>query len=437
MDYDRNQSRGKSEDGYSGANRSNSSSQRGYRENNYRRNDTNQGDNSYKGNSNSGRSYGNNNSNRPYGNNNSGRSYGNNNSNRSYGNNRSYNNYGSRDERPVDDHPYSQYGNNQNKGKYRSNSGQSDDLKKRLKRPRIGERIPKPENSERNQFGRNQGNSYRNNNSNRSFGNNENRPYNPNAKYSQKKQLEYKEALTDPNQPIRLNKYLANAGVCSRREADEFIQAGVVKVNGEVITELGHKVFRTDNITFHDEPVSLEKKAYVLLNKPKNCVTTSSDPEERLTVMDLVKNACNERIYPVGRLDRNTTGVLLLTNDGELASKLTHPKFIKKKIYHVVLDKALTKADMQQIADGIELEDGKVHADAISYAKEDDKKEIGIEIHIGKNRIVRRIFDHLGYKVMRLDRVYFAGLTKKNLPRGKWRYLSQKEVDMLKMGAFE
>lgn len=261
--------------------------------------------------------------------------------------------------------------------------------------------------------------------------------YDPNAKYSQKKRIEYKEANIDPTVPVRLNKYLANAGICSRREADEFIQAGVVSVNGQVVTELGTKVLRTDDIRFHDQKVAMEKKVYVLLNKPKDCVTTSDDPQQRKTVMDLVKNACPERIYPVGRLDRNTTGVLLLTNDGDLASKLTHPKFLKKKIYHVFLDKKVTAHDMQQIATGITLEDGEVHADAIEYASATDKSQVGIEIHSGKNRIVRRIFESLGYRVVKLDRVLFAGLTKKNLRRGDWRFLTEKEVDMLRMGAFE
>lgn len=261
--------------------------------------------------------------------------------------------------------------------------------------------------------------------------------YDPNAKYSQKKRIEYKEANIDPTVPVRLNKYLANAGICSRRESDEFIQAGVVSVNGQVVTELGTKVLRTDDIRFHDQKVSMEKKVYVLLNKPKDCVTTSDDPQQRKTVMDLVKNACPERIYPVGRLDRNTTGVLLLTNDGDLASKLTHPKFLKKKIYHVFLDKKVTAHDMQQIATGITLEDGEVHADAIEYASATDKSQVGIEIHSGKNRIVRRIFESLGYRVVKLDRVLFAGLTKKNLRRGDWRFLTEKEVDMLRMGAFE
>ena len=261
--------------------------------------------------------------------------------------------------------------------------------------------------------------------------------YDPNAKYSMKKRIEYKEENYDPNEPLRLNKFLANAGICSRREADEFIQAGVVTVNGEVVTELGTKIKRTDEIKFHDQPVTLEKKVYVLLNKPKDCVTTSDDPQQRKTVMDLVKNVCPERIYPVGRLDRNTTGVLLLTNDGDLASKLTHPKFLKKKVYHVFLDKNVTAHDMQQIAQGIELEDGEIHADAIEYASDTDKSQVGIEIHSGKNRIVRRIFEHLGYRVVKLDRVQFAGLTKKNLRRGDWRFLTEKEVEMLRMGAFE
>ncbi len=261
--------------------------------------------------------------------------------------------------------------------------------------------------------------------------------YDPHAKYSMKKRIEYREEHYDPNEPIRLNKYLANAGVCSRREADEFIQAGVVKVNGEVVTELGTKVMRTDSVMFHEQPVSLEKKVYVLLNKPKDHVTTSDDPQQRKTVMDLVKDACTERIYPVGRLDRNTTGVLLLTNDGDLASKLTHPKFLKKKVYHVYLDKNVTAHDLQQIRDGITLEDGDIKADAVEYADPVDKKQVGIEIHSGKNRIVRRIFEHLGYKVTKLDRVLFAGLTKKNLRRGDWRYLTEEEVNRLRMGAYE
>ena len=298
-------------------------------------------------------------------------------------------------------------------------------------------------------YGNNRGGGYGNNrgggyNNRGGYGNNRGggfrqhtADYDPNAKYSLKKRIEYKEENIDPNEPLRLNKFLANAGVCSRREADEFIQAGVVTVNGEVVTELGTKILRTDEVKFHDAPVTLEKKVYVLLNKPKDYVTTSDDPQQRKTVMDLVKDVCPERIYPVGRLDRNTTGVLLLTNDGDLASKLTHPKFLKKKVYHVHLDKNLTAHDMEQIRNGIELEDGEIKADAVEYADDRDKSQVGIEIHSGKNRIVRRIFESLGYRVTKLDRVQFAGLTKKNLRRGDWRFLTEKEVDMLRMGAFE
>ena len=290
-------------------------------------------------------------------------------------------------------------------------------------------------NSNRGGYGRPQGGGYGNN---RGGGFRQHTPgYDPNAKYSMKKRIEYKEENIDPTEPLRLNKFLANAGVCSRREADEFIQAGLVTVNGQVVTELGTKILRTDEVKFHDAVVSLEKKVYVLLNKPKDYVTTSDDPQQRKTVMDLVKDVCPERIYPVGRLDRNTTGVLLLTNDGDLASKLTHPKFLKKKVYHVHLDKNLTAHDMQQISEGITLEDGEIKADAVAYADERDKSQVGIEIHSGKNRIVRRIFESLGYRVTKLDRVQFAGLTKKNLRRGDWRFLTEKEVDMLRMGAFE
>ena len=306
-------------------------------------------------------------------------------------------------------------------------------------------------NNNRGGYGRPQQGGYNNNrgggygrpqqggyNNNRGGGYRQHTPgYDPNAKYSLKKRIEYKEENFDPNEPLRLNKFLANAGVCSRREADEFIQAGVVTVNGEVVTELGTKILRTDEVKFHDAPVSLEKKVYVLLNKPKDYVTTSDDPQQRKTVMDLVKDVCPERIYPVGRLDRNTTGVLLLTNDGDLASKLTHPKFLKKKVYHVHLDKNLTAHDMEQIREGITLEDGEIKADAVEYADDRDKSQVGIEIHSGKNRIVRRIFESLGYRVTKLDRVQFAGLTKKNLRRGDWRFLTEKEVDMLRMGAFE
>ena len=289
-------------------------------------------------------------------------------------------------------------------------------------------------NNNRGGYGRPQGGGYNNRGG---YGRPHTPGYDPNAKYNLKKRIEYKEENIDPNEPLRLNKFLANAGICSRREADEFIQAGVVTVNGEVVTELGTKILRTDEVKFHDAPVSLEKKVYVLLNKPKDYVTTSDDPQQRKTVMDLVKDVCPERIYPVGRLDRNTTGVLLLTNDGDLASKLTHPKFLKKKVYHVHLDRNVTAHDLQQIRDGITLEDGEIKADAVEYADDNDKAQVGIEIHSGKNRIVRLIFESLGYRVTKLDRVQFAGLTKKNLRRGDWRFLTEKEVDMLRMGAFE
>ncbi len=389
------------------------------------------GNSNREGGYNSRPSYG---SNRPYGNNDR-PFYGN---DRSYGNDRPYN----RPSRP----------NYEDRGKAYSAtpSGEGvsgDGVKKR--RPRVGDtRVSSSYDNRDNRGGRpsygNNNNRYGNgggrggyNNNRRPNNNRRTGDYNPNAKYNFQKQLKYKEVLADPNEPIRLNKFLSNAGVCSRREADEFIQEGVVQVNGQVVTELGTKITRQDTVLFKNQPVQIESKVYIVLNKPKNCVTTSDDPQERLTVMDLVKNACQERIYPVGRLDRNTTGVLLLTNDGDLASKLTHPSFKKKKIYHVWLDKNVSIEDMEKIANGLELEDGEIHADAISYASEDDKSQVGIEIHSGRNRIVRRIFESLGYHVVKLDRVYFAGLTKKNLGRGKWRYLNEREVNALRMGAFE
>jgi 23S rRNA pseudouridine2605 synthase len=235
------------------------------------------------------------------------------------------------------------------------------------------------------------------------------------------------------SEEIRLNRFIANSGVCSRREADKYIASGVVTINGKIITELGTKVSPGDEVRFDGRKLNAEKKVYLLLNKPKDFVTTTDDPHAEKTVMDLIKNACDERIYPVGRLDRNTTGVLLFTNDGDLSKKLTHPSHNMKKIYQVSLDKSLSKEHLMQIAEGVELEDGKVAADAISFINQDDRSEIGVEIHSGKNRVVRRIFEHLGYRVKKLDRVYFAGLTKKNLSRGKWRFLSEKEVQYLKM----
>lgn len=233
---------------------------------------------------------------------------------------------------------------------------------------------------------------------------------------------------------IRLNKYIANAGVCSRRDADKLIASGVIKVNEKTITDLGTKISITDKVQYENRILSIEKKFYVLLNKPKGYITTTEDPFDRRTVMFLTKTACKERIYPVGRLDKNTTGLLLLTNDGELAKKLTHPKHEIKKIYHVVIDRNLTKNDHLNIEQGITLEDGEIKVDKIAYVSpQSTKKEIGIEIHSGKNRIIRRIFESQGYKVLKLDRVSFAGITKKDIPRGKWRYLEEKEVGFLKM----
>lgn len=232
---------------------------------------------------------------------------------------------------------------------------------------------------------------------------------------------------------MRLNRFIANAGVCSRREADTYITAGMVTVNGEIVTELGVKVLPSDDVRFDGTKLNAEKKVYLLLNKPKNFVTTTDDPHADKIVMDLIKDACSERIYPVGRLDRNTTGLLLFTNDGDLSKRLTHPSHAMKKVYQVSLDKPVSMEHMQQIADGIELEDGKIVADAISYISNEDKDEVGIEIHSGRNRIVRRIFEHFGYRVKKLDRVLFAGLTKKNLPRSKYRFLTDKEIQFLKM----
>lgn len=263
------------------------------------------------------------------------------------------------------------------------------------------------------------------------------RPRFSNKVYSQRKQQEYRQKYEDPNKEIRLNKFLANAGICSRREADDFIQAGVITVNGEVVASLGAKVKPTDEVKFHDQPVRRERKVYILLNKPKNCVTTTDDPQERKTVIDIVKNACSERIYPVGRLDRNTTGVLLLTNDGDLAARLTHPRFGKKKVYAAVLDKDLEEEDFKAIMQGIMLDDELIVPDALEFTSAEDRRHLGLEIHSGQNRVVRRIFEKAGYKVMQLDRVSFAGLTKKNVPRGKYRFLTPKEVSMLQMGAFE
>lgn len=227
---------------------------------------------------------------------------------------------------------------------------------------------------------------------------------------------------------IRLNKYLAHAGICSRREADTFIATGNVSVNGKVITEMGFKVNPTDEVRFNGELLKTEKKEYVLLNKPKNFITTTRDDKGRRTVMELVAKASKNRLIPVGRLDRNTTGLLLFTNDGDLAKKLTHPKHGVSKLYHVVLNKNVKAADLEKIRKGFHLDDGRVQVDEVSFTEQGGKSEVGIKIHSGKNRIVRKIFEHLGYDVVKLDRVLFAGLTKKDLPRGHWRHLNKQEI---------
>lgn len=244
----------------------------------------------------------------------------------------------------------------------------------------------------------------------------------------------YNPAKTDGE--IRLNRFVAQSGICSRREADSYITAGLVSVNGTIVTELGTKVLPTDDVRFNGERIQGQKNVYLLLNKPKGYVTTIEDEHADKTVMDLVKGACAERIYPVGRLDKNSLGLLLFTNDGDVTRKLTHPSSNKKKIYEVTLDKPLTRADFDTLADGVTLEDGEAYFDEISYLK-DDKKSVGVEIHSGRNRIVRRMFEHLGYKVTKLDRVYYAGLTKKNLKRGAWRFLTDDEVNRLKSGRYE
>jgi 23S rRNA pseudouridine2605 synthase len=236
---------------------------------------------------------------------------------------------------------------------------------------------------------------------------------------------------------IRLNRFIANSGICSRRDADEHIRNGLVTVNGRVVTDMGVKVSASDDVRYRNKRLSAEKKVYIVMNKPKDYVTTVEDPHADKTVLDLIGNAIPERVYPVGRLDKSTTGILLLTNDGDLAGKLTHPKYKRRKIYHVFLDKAVTKNDLFKLTEGVELDDNViVAADAVSYADEEDKTQIGIELHSGQNRVVRRMFETLGYRVRKLDRVYFAGLTKKNLPRGKWRFLTEKEIGMLKRGIF-
>ena len=248
-----------------------------------------------------------------------------------------------------------------------------------------------------------------------------------------KKDLEKPVVETPTDGLIRLNKYIANSGVCSRREADKIIADGLISVNGNVVTELGFKVSMDDDVRYEGKQLNPERKVYLLLNKPRGFVTTLDDPHAERTVMQLIENACKERIYPVGRLDMQTTGVLLFTNDGELAKKLTHPSYEKEKVYHVQLDNDLTPEDLKKIKQGFELEDGFIAADDIQFIDPTDARHVGIEIHSGKNRIVRRIFNHLGYNVVRLDRVMFAGLTKKDLPRGRYRFLTPQEINFLKM----
>jgi 23S rRNA pseudouridine2605 synthase len=235
---------------------------------------------------------------------------------------------------------------------------------------------------------------------------------------------------------IRLNRFIANSGICSRREADEIIKQGMISVNGKRVTDMGVKVAHEDDIRYKGKRLSAEKKVYILLNKPKGYVTTVEDPHAEHTVLDLIGDSCRERVYPVGRLDKDTTGVLLLTNDGELTGKLIHPKYKRRKIYHVFLDKNVTNNDLFKLAEGIQLDDVTVMADAVSYADPEDKSQIGIELHSGQNRVIRKMFESLGYRVKKLDRVYFAGLTKKNVQRGKWRFLTEKEISMLKRGIF-
>lgn len=292
--------------------------------------------------------------------------------------------------------------------------------------PRRGQRFERAERPER-RFARGE---------ERGDGNNKKRPVQRGGEggksvYSKKKQLEHKLKNEDKEEELRLNRYIAKGGVCSRRDADALIQEGRVKVNGEVVQLVGTKVKRTDKVEVDDVEITPERKVYIVLNKPKDYVTTMDDPLERKTVMSLIEGACKERVYPVGRLDRQTTGVLLFTNDGDLAKKLTHPKYNQKKIYHVFLDKAMKIDDLEAILKGVELEDGFVKADDLRISEEDNK-QVGIEIHSGRNRIVRRIFEHFGYQIEKLDRVFFAGITKKNLPRGHWRFLTKEEVSTLK-----
>jgi len=313
------------------------------------------------------------------------------------------------------------------------------DGERRERRSFDGERKPfNREGGERRSFDRERSGGYaRDNKFNREWFRDDNAASEKNWNGSSKPQGADNELKLDQDGLIRLNKFIANSGLCSRREADEHIANGLITVNGEVVAQLGAKVKPTDEITFRGKKLETERKIYILLNKPKDYVTTVDDPHAKHTVMELVEGACEERVYPVGRLDRQSTGLLLLTNDGELTTRLTHPSHNKKKVYHVELDKKLAQTDMDKVLEGVDLEGEVVKADAIAYIDNRDLTQIGIEIHTGQNRVIRRIFEALGYRVEKLDRVYYAGLTKKNLPRGKFRFLSQYEISMLKMNRFE
>ncbi len=313
------------------------------------------------------------------------------------------------------------------------------DGERRERRSFDGERKPfNREGGERRSFDRERSGGYgRDNKFNREWFRDDNAASEKNWNGSTKPQGADNELKLDQDGLIRLNKFIANSGLCSRREADEHIANGLITVNGEVVAQLGAKVKPTDEITFRGKKLETERKIYILLNKPKDYVTTVDDPHAKHTVMELVEGACEERVYPVGRLDRQSTGLLLLTNDGELTTRLTHPSHNKKKVYHVELDKKLAQTDMDKVLEGVDLEGEVVKADAIAYIDNRDLTQIGIEIHTGQNRVIRRIFEALGYRVEKLDRVYYAGLTKKNLPRGKFRFLSQYEISMLKMNRFE
>jgi 23S rRNA pseudouridine2605 synthase len=265
----------------------------------------------------------------------------------------------------------------------------------------------------------------------------ENRHHNPPGRNAREKSRS-EPAVSGKERPekMRLNRFIASSGVCSRREADEIIQKGLISVNGKRITDLGTKVTRTDDVRYKGKRLSSEKKVYILMNKPKGYVTTVEDPHADHTVLDLIGDECPERVYPVGRLDKETTGVLLLTNDGDLTGKLTHPKYNRKKVYHVFLDTPVAKNDLVRLSEGIDLDGDLVAADSVSYADPADRTQIGLELHSGQNRVIRRLFEILGYRVRKLDRVYFAGLTKKSVQRGRWRYLTEKEISMLKRGIF-